>query len=298
MPRNILFITTDQQRYDSLGCTGGTIARTPVVDALAADGINYQPRAQPEHRVHAVALDDGHRAVPADARRRRERRPAAGRRAERRRLPARAAATAPRCSARRTSSPASTASRKWIENRMAHEDSTGPYRGFEHLELALHTPGFAGFAIQHYGKWLERELPGRDVAASLRCCSAEPAATRGAPETTHNPVPREHYHTDWVADRTIAWLDSLGADEPWFCWMSFPDPHHPWDPPSSELHRVPWRELDLPPGHPGSHERSSTILSQKPRHWLDWYEGRCGQPRGRTRTLRPGRDDARPGPRE
>src|SRR5690349_3188551 len=39
--RNILFITTDQQRYDSLGCNGGTVARTPVVDRLAAEGINY-----------------------------------------------------------------------------------------------------------------------------------------------------------------------------------------------------------------------------------------------------------------
>ncbi len=40
--RNILFITTDQQRYDSLGCNGGTVARTPVVDRLAAEGINYR----------------------------------------------------------------------------------------------------------------------------------------------------------------------------------------------------------------------------------------------------------------
>lgn len=42
MARNILFVTTDQQRFDSLGCNGGTIARTPVADALARDGINYQ----------------------------------------------------------------------------------------------------------------------------------------------------------------------------------------------------------------------------------------------------------------
>ena len=37
MGRKILFITTDQQRYDSLGCNGGTIARTPVADRLAAE---------------------------------------------------------------------------------------------------------------------------------------------------------------------------------------------------------------------------------------------------------------------
>src|SRR5579862_9398055 len=40
--RNILFITTDQQRYDSLGCNGGTVARTPVIDRLAVEGINYR----------------------------------------------------------------------------------------------------------------------------------------------------------------------------------------------------------------------------------------------------------------
>ena len=42
MGRKILFITTDQQRYDSLGCNGGRIARTPVADSLAAAGINYR----------------------------------------------------------------------------------------------------------------------------------------------------------------------------------------------------------------------------------------------------------------
>lgn len=42
MGRNILFITTDQQRYDALGCNGGRVARTPVVDRLAAAGINFK----------------------------------------------------------------------------------------------------------------------------------------------------------------------------------------------------------------------------------------------------------------
>ena len=40
--RNILLITTDQMRYDALGCNGGEIARTPNIDQLAANGINYR----------------------------------------------------------------------------------------------------------------------------------------------------------------------------------------------------------------------------------------------------------------
>ena len=47
MGRKILFITTDQQRYDTLGCNGGTLSRTPVIDALAANGIRYE-RAVPQ----------------------------------------------------------------------------------------------------------------------------------------------------------------------------------------------------------------------------------------------------------
>ena len=38
MGRKILLVTTDQQRYDTLGCNGGTLSRTPVVDGLAAGG--------------------------------------------------------------------------------------------------------------------------------------------------------------------------------------------------------------------------------------------------------------------
>ena len=38
MPRNILFITTDQQRRDTLGCYGNDLIRTPCLDRLAAEG--------------------------------------------------------------------------------------------------------------------------------------------------------------------------------------------------------------------------------------------------------------------
>ena len=107
----------------------------------------------------------------------------------------------------------------------------------------------------HYARWLAAEPP----RGRRRCstpCSTRPwrsmpqgGGDTGAPQVHDNAVPREWYHTDWVADRTIAWLDSLAAEDDWFCWMSFPDPHHPWDPPASELGRVDWRDLPLPDGY-------------------------------------------------
>ena len=68
-------------------------------------------------------------------------------------------------------------------------------------------------------------------------------STTSAPEVKYNPIPREHNHTDWVADHTLAFLNALGDKEDWFVWMSFPDPHHPWDPPASEARRINWRDL-------------------------------------------------------
>jgi arylsulfatase A-like enzyme len=88
-----------------------------------------------------------------------------------------------------------------------------------------------------------------------------------------NPIERGWYHTDWVADRTIAWLDSLDAGDDWFCWMSFPDPHHPWDPPQSEVGRIDWRDVPLPAGYPERPEEREQLLDAKPRHWRLWYDG-------------------------
>ena len=39
---NIIFILTDDQRYDLLGCTGNEIIKTPNIDKLASDGILLQ----------------------------------------------------------------------------------------------------------------------------------------------------------------------------------------------------------------------------------------------------------------
>jgi arylsulfatase A-like enzyme len=269
MGRKILFITTDQQRYDALGCNGGTIARTPVADRLAAQGLNYR-RAHNQNvvcmparstmltgqyvRTHGVVANGI--PLPVDA-------------------PSVAAWLHEKAGYRTALlgkahfEPAFDPKGRWRENTLGRDGSTGPHRGFEHLELAMHVP----LGQWHYSRWLRERFPD-ELKGFAPLLSGAGGGETGAPEVAYNPIPREHYHTDWVADRTLAFLDSLGADEDWFVWMSFPDPHHPWDPPASEAKRVPWRELDLPPGHPGTNEKIVEILAQKPRHWLAWWEGR------------------------
>ena len=42
MVTNLLFITTDQQRWDSLPCYGLDFIQTPAIDSLAAEGTVFE----------------------------------------------------------------------------------------------------------------------------------------------------------------------------------------------------------------------------------------------------------------
>ena len=105
---------------------------------------------------------------------------------------------------------------RWFENQMARKNSTGPYRGFDRMELAMHSP-IGGW---HYSLWLQKNHP-EDMGGFAPLLTAMPGGDTGAPEVKYNPVAREHYHTDWVAARTIAYLDSLDPDDNWFVWYWF-----------------------------------------------------------------------------
>jgi len=277
MGRNILFVTTDQQRFDTIGCNGGTLARTPVIDGLAAAGIRFE-RAHPQSVVcmpsratmltgqypttHGVWMN----GVPLP-------------------LDAPSVAEVLRGAGYRTAlvgkahfEPFLDPFLRFPENRQARLGTVPPggsHRGFEHLELATHT----SIGPLHYAQWLAGEHPESVggfypvLDASLQV-NADGGGETGAPQVKVNPVDRAVYHTDWVADRTIAWLDGLGADDDWFCWMSFPDPHHPWDPPQSEVGRINWRDVPLPAGYPETAEARERIIGAKPRHWRLWYEGK------------------------
>jgi len=131
----------------------------------------------------------------------------------------------------------------------------------------------------HYAKWMKDHHPQAlagfySVVDDDLNVNAAGGGDTGAPQVKFNDVPREWYHTDWVADRTIEWLQTQEDGSDWFCWMSFPDPHHPWDPPASERSRVNWRDVALPSNYPEEPMLRESLLDQKARHWRAWYDGR------------------------
>ena len=283
--RKILFITTDQQRYDTVGANGGTLSRTPVLDGLAREGIRYE-RCQPTSVVcmpsRASMLTGQYPSTHGAWMNGVALAPDAPSVAES--LHDLGYATA--LIGKAHFEPFMDPFGRFAENALASlgvptleapwfDGRQGVHRGFDFLEFATH--GVMG--PLHYAKWIQRAhpeaLPGfYSVVDGDFNVNAAGGGDTGAPQVKWNDVPREWYHTDWVADRTIAWLDEQTDDQDWFCWMSFPDPHHPWDPPSSERHRVDWREVPLPENYPTSATEREALLDQKARHWRLWYDGR------------------------
>lgn len=281
---NILFITTDQQRYDSLGVTGHPLAKTPSIDALARSGILYR-RAHVQNVVcmpsRSTMLTGQHpltHGVVANGISLDESSPNVAR-------ILRTAGYRTALVGKAHFDPHLDPLLRFPENQVAARRSTGPWRGFDHVELATHGP----VGGHHYAAWLWDQHP-EDVAGFGAVLTGSGGGETGAPEVKLNPIARERYHTDWIADRTIAWLRGHAEGAPFFCWMSFPDPHHPFDPPRDEIKkRGDFRARPLPAGHPGSPDRIRAILAKKPAHWLGWYEGRHRNPEGGPTNFAPAR---------
>ena len=251
MGRKILFVTTDQQRYDTLGCNGGTLARTPVVDGLAAEGIRYE-RAHPQSVVcmpsRSTMITGQHPSthgvwmngvpLPVDA-------PSvaavlhdAGYRTaligkphfepfldpfaplHREPLRPRTAryGTAPRLRALRV---------RHARRRSARCTTPG---GWPQTHPEAVGDVLPGARLRPGGQRARRRRDRRAAGARQRQSRASGTTPTGS------PIARSPGST------------RSSADDDWFCWMSFPDPHHPWDPPQSELGRVDWRDVPLPGG--------------------------------------------------
>ena len=138
MGRKILFITTDQMRFDALGVNGQKIARTPAIDALARDGINYT-RCHAQNVVcmparatmitgqyvstHGVWMNGV--PLPVDA-------PSVARLLKEKKNYRTALI------GKAHFEPFLDLQLQFEENRMGVQGTFGPHRGFDHMELAAH----------------------------------------------------------------------------------------------------------------------------------------------------------------
>lgn len=113
-------------------------------------------------------------------------------------------------------------------DRPLAERLDGDFYGFDHIEVAA---DHADRASGDYLLWARAHHPDFDGLVGPE--NALPDNRINAPQAWRTAVPEELYSTNWIADRSEAWLGNRAQeDAPFFLQMSFPDPHHPVTPPS------------------------------------------------------------------
>jgi arylsulfatase A-like enzyme len=243
---NVLLITTDQQRYDTLGMSGMAQARTPNLDALARRGAFFRnaftqnPICIPSRvclmtgrYTHQHGVDYMEEVID--------------------------------------DTPGLPVWELSIQERLQHAGYRTaafgkihmmPERGF-HEQLVTggkgarwHKP--AGLRIglgplgRDYAAWLEERHPGAYEAIYER--RRQPDYSGWATAVPF-PLPLEEYVDYWAAQNTIKFL-RRDHDRPFFAWCGFCGPHPPLDPPAPYDTMYPEDEVELPPNY-GVHEDGS-----------------------------------------
>ena len=262
---NIIIITTDQQRTDSLSCYGSTFTDTPHLDKFASEGVCFERAycANPVCTPARASIFSGryvsrHGAwnvgmnVPEAETLLSHRLDEVGYRTH--------------YIGKAHFQPFGASPDQSMETRSdttRYPDFRGPYYGFETVELAL---GHATYGIAgHYGEWVRSQVSEETFNGYSK---ARRLSERGFGGGAHDwDIPLKYHNSVWTADRTVDFLSNHDATQPFLLAVGFQDPHHPHCVPTEFEARVDPAQVPLPDFVEGE-------LDDKPPHFL---EARCGQ---------------------
>lgn len=133
---------------------------------------------------------------------------------------------------------------------------TGPFYGFDHVELARNHTNEAHVG-QHYALWMEEK-----GFKNWRNYFLPPTGTMDSEQTYKWPIPEDYHYNNWIAERTNSLLEQYQSNgENFFLWSSFFDPHPEY------LVPEPWDtmydpdQLTIPSMEPGEHDKNPPHFS-------------------------------------
>jgi len=243
---NFVFICTDQQRNDSLGCCGNPLAATPHLDRLAAKGVRFTRHNTPcpicspsraslftglyprHHKlaVNGMALDTEIPTLPAMLSQAGYRTYGIGKHH-----------LQPILAPDRFGMPESEA----FWQRPESQGWKGPYYGFQEVQFVI---GEADKAAQagHYANWLKDQS--LDGPYRLTADAALDTPPNDLDEVWKCGLPPDLHYNRWIARQAVNVINQ--ATQPFFLFVSFPDPHHPFSPPQPYCDRFDPDKMPLP----------------------------------------------------
>ncbi len=211
---NILLIMADQLRQDALGCYGNPDVKTPNIDRIATMGVKFA---------------NGYTVLPLCS-------------------PARYSVLTgkyPRTLGLVTNNEHVDESMDNFVRRL-HDSGyktgcfgkmhfTPVYANYGFDAMRLSEQNGDGWKIDDYHKYLEEQ----GLTDWWDLWDQQFEYRKDAPDiywetygAKGSDIPEEHYSTTWTANQTIEFIRNQSEDTPFFAWMSFIKPHHPFDPPA------------------------------------------------------------------
>ena len=249
---NILFITTDQQRRDTLGCYGNHLIQTPHIDKLANEGAIFEraycesPICLPSRVTMITGKKASHHGVTLHNH---------SIRSDEKTIAQLLAKHGYRThfigkphfkSQQHRNTEESIAD--WKDGKF--DNWNGPYLGFETVEMVL---GHSNSLVGHYGQWLRREHPETYHFFKADHLTPLPIRDQVRLGTYHNDIPEEVYSSTYVGDRACSFIKSQkDTGKPFYCFVSFPDPHWPIMPP--EPYYSMYDQTEMPANTPYRNE--------------------------------------------
>ncbi len=130
-------------------------------------------------------------------------------------------------------------------------DWNGPYYGYQTVDLLLGESDTAQIA-GHYATWLHENHP--ESKSLLQPSKASESPPADLDEIWRSAMPVEYHYNTWITDRAVSFLEQASTEsEPFFLFVSYPDPHHPFDPPATYADRYDQAAMPVP--RPSEEER-------------------------------------------
>lgn len=265
---NILVFITDQQRADYLGCAGHPVLKTPNIDAIATGGTRFERFyvANPVCMPNRAAIMTGrHTSVngvrmngcplPLDANTFVRKLQADGYHTallgkshlqtfSGMRPPAfDLAAHGPDQSGESWFRYASGdyGQESFAAFKAGADPTIRPYYGYNTTALVTwHGDANSG----HYLNWLRERLPDHETYLGK---DNELEHSYTCPQAVRTALPEELYSTSYIAEQAEAWITERKDDDaPFFAFVSFDDPHHPFNPPGKYWDMYDPEDFEVP----------------------------------------------------
>ncbi|KEA64131.1 Choline-sulfatase [Marinobacterium lacunae] len=105
-------------------------------------------------------------------------------------------------------------------------DFPTPYYGFDHVDMVTSHGDICG---GHYLQWLRQQS---EHWQEYRDPDVQFEHSYTCPQARRTTMPEALYPTRYIEDRAVEWIaQQAQSEQPFFLFISFPDPHHPFNPP-------------------------------------------------------------------